>query len=44
MKRAIPITESLGIRSILHTDDRSTCAKLASIGLQNHEGVIHESS
>jgi len=30
------------IRSILHTDYRSTCAKLASFGLQNDAGVIHE--
>ena len=29
------IAEGLGIRSILHTDFRSTCAKLASFGLQN---------
>ena len=36
--------EGLGIRSILHTDFRSTCAKLASFGLQNDEGVIHETS
>jgi hypothetical protein len=34
--------ESLGIRSILHTDYGSTCAKLVSFGLQNNEGVIHE--
>jgi hypothetical protein len=25
-------------------DYRSTCAKLASFGLQNGEGVIHETS
>ena len=31
----VRIAESLGIRSILHTDYRSTCAKLASFGLQN---------
>jgi putative hydrolase of the HAD superfamily len=30
------------VRNILHTDYRSTCAKLASFGLQNDEGVIHE--
>ena len=29
------IAEGLGIRSILHTDFTSTCAKLASFGLQN---------
>jgi putative hydrolase of the HAD superfamily len=31
----VQIAEGLGIRSILHSDDKSTCAKLASIGLQN---------
>jgi len=29
----IQIAEGFGIRSILHTDDRSTCAKLSSFGL-----------
>jgi len=38
----VQIAEGLGIRSILHTDYRSTCAKLAAFGLQNDEGVIHE--
>jgi glucose-6-phosphate 1-dehydrogenase len=33
-----------GLRSIFHTDFRSTCAKLASFGLQIEEGVIHETS
>jgi len=37
----VRIAEGLGIRSILHTDYSSTCAKLASFGLQNDEGVIH---
>jgi HAD superfamily hydrolase (TIGR01509 family) len=40
----VQIAEGLGIRCILHTDYRSTCAKLASFGLQNDEGVIHETS
>ena len=40
----VQVAEGLGIRSILHTDYRSTCAKLASLGLQNDEGVIHETS
>jgi putative hydrolase of the HAD superfamily len=40
----VQIAEGLGIRSILHTDYRSTCAKLASLGLQNDEGVIDETS
>jgi putative hydrolase of the HAD superfamily len=38
----VQIAEDLGIRSILHTDYRPTCAKLASFGLQIDEGVIHE--
>ncbi len=38
----VQIAEGLGIRSILHKDYRSTCAKLASFGLQNDEGVFHE--
>ena len=40
----VQIAEGLGIRSILHTDYRSTCAKLASFGLQTDEGVTHETS
>jgi putative hydrolase of the HAD superfamily len=38
----VQIAEGLGIRSILHTDYRSTCGRLASFGLQNEQGVIHE--
>ena len=38
----VQIAEGLGIRSILHADCRSTCAKLASFGLQDDEGVIHQ--
>jgi putative hydrolase of the HAD superfamily len=38
----VQMAEGLGIRSILHTDYKSTCAKLTSFGLQNDEGVIHE--
>jgi putative hydrolase of the HAD superfamily len=38
----VQIAEGLGVRSILHTDYKSTCAKLASFGLQNDEKVIHE--
>ena len=34
----VQIAESLGIRSILHTDYASTRAKLASFGLRNDEG------
>src|SRR5208283_3777194 len=32
----VQIAESLGIRSVLHTDYKSTRAKLASFGLQNN--------
>ncbi len=38
----VQVAEGLGIRSILHTDYRSTRAKLATLGFQNNEGVIHE--
>ncbi len=38
----VQIAEGLGIRSILHTDYKSTSEKLASLGLQNDEGLIHE--
>ena len=38
----VQIAEGLGIRSIIHTDYQSTCVKLASFGLRNEEGVIHE--
>ncbi|MGA9552059.1 MAG: HAD family phosphatase [Candidatus Sulfotelmatobacter sp.] len=38
----VQIAKGLGIRSILHTDYKSTCAKLASFGLQHDDGVIHE--
>ncbi len=33
----VQVAEGLGIRSILHTDYSSTCANLASFGLQNDE-------
>ena len=36
----VQVAESLGIRSILHKDYKSTCEKLATFGLQ--PGVIHE--
>ena len=38
----VQIAEGLGIRSILHTDYRSTCAQLASFGLPDDEGALHE--
>jgi putative hydrolase of the HAD superfamily len=40
----VQVAESLGIRGILHTDYVSTCTKLASVGLLNDEGIIHEIS
>jgi putative hydrolase of the HAD superfamily len=36
----VQIAEGLGIRSILHTDYKSTCAKLAAFGLR--KDFIHE--
>jgi putative hydrolase of the HAD superfamily len=38
----VQIAEGLGIRSILHTDYRSTCAALASFGLHHDDGVIRD--
>ncbi len=35
----VQIAEDLGICSILHTDYRSTCAKLAAFGLEDDEGA-----
>ena len=36
----VQVAEALGIRGILHTDYTSTCAKLASLGLEtDHEGT-----
>jgi putative hydrolase of the HAD superfamily len=32
----VQIAESLGIRSILHTDYKSTCAELSALGLSTH--------
>ena len=40
----VQIAEGLGIRSVLHTDYKSTCAKLASLGLQNDEGGSYGTS
>jgi putative hydrolase of the HAD superfamily len=40
----VQIAEGLGIRSILHTDYRSTCAKLTALGLRDDEGFTHETS
>jgi putative hydrolase of the HAD superfamily len=37
----VQVAEGLGIRSILHTDYKSTCARLASFGLPN-EGAPRE--
>ena len=38
----VQVAEGLGIQSILHTDYKSTCAKLASFGLRNDPGAIRE--
>jgi FMN phosphatase YigB (HAD superfamily) len=38
------IAEGLGIRSILQTDCKSTCAELAVSGMQLDEGVLLETS
>jgi FMN phosphatase YigB (HAD superfamily) len=38
----VQIAEGLGIRSILHTDYKSTCSRLAALGLRN-DGAAHES-
>jgi putative hydrolase of the HAD superfamily len=38
----VQIAQGLGIRSILHTDYKSTCAKLAALRLQNDKEAIHE--
>ena len=38
----VQVAEGLGIRSILHTDYKSTCAKLAAFGLQPDERINHE--
>ena len=40
----VQIAQDLGIRSILHTDYQSTCAKLASFGLHTNEGVVRATS
>jgi HAD superfamily hydrolase (TIGR01509 family) len=40
----VQIAEGLGIRSMLHKDYESTRAKLATLGLNADEGVIHETS
>jgi putative hydrolase of the HAD superfamily len=40
----VQIAEGLGIRSILHTDYQSTCARLAALGLQTEERSIHETN
>jgi putative hydrolase of the HAD superfamily len=37
----VRIAENIGIRSILHTDHRSTRKKLTALGLGPDEGAIH---
>jgi len=39
----VDIAQGLGIRSILHTDYKSTFAKLAAFGFQTDEGVFNAS-
>ncbi|MGZ5007607.1 MAG: HAD family hydrolase [Methylobacter sp.] len=36
----VQVAESIGIRSILHTDYRSTCEQLAELGLESDEEII----
>ena len=38
----VEIAESLGIRSILHTDHESTRGQLAALGLESDDGLSHE--
>jgi putative hydrolase of the HAD superfamily len=38
----VEVAQGLGIRSIVHTDYRSTCAKLAALGLRIGEGGSRE--
>jgi putative hydrolase of the HAD superfamily len=38
----VQVAAGLGIRSILHKDYRSTCAKLVSFGLRSENEVVHE--
>jgi hypothetical protein len=38
----VQIAESLGIRGLVHTDYRSTRAKLALLGLRDDEEAVHE--
>jgi putative hydrolase of the HAD superfamily len=40
----VEIANGLGIRSVFHTDYSSTRAKLASLGLQSPEAVVHAAS
>jgi len=40
----VEIATSLGIRSVLHTDYRSTCAKLAALGLRNGKEVVQDAN
>jgi putative hydrolase of the HAD superfamily len=40
----VEIATSLGIRSVLHTNYGSTCAKLAALGLRNGEEAVQDAS
>jgi len=36
----VQVAETFGIRGILHTDYKSTCEKLAALGLTNNEEIV----
>jgi HAD superfamily hydrolase (TIGR01509 family) len=38
----VRVAEGMGIRSIVHTDYRSTCAELAALGLRTDEGAAND--
>ncbi len=38
----VQVAEGLGIRSIFHADYSSTCAQLASFGLQDDEAAVND--
>ena len=39
----VQVAEGLGIRSVLHTDHKSTCAQLDSLGLSNGDRALDDS-
>ena len=44
LPKLVQVAEDLGIRSICHTDYKSTCTKLASFGLYNEDRSVHGNS